>query len=64
MASVLTEEAIQRIFSMGSPLNVFGYMPQVEYLNNPSMELFASFPSMKPLNQALKDDSENARVEK
>ena len=59
MASVLTEEAIQRIFSQWAPpLNVFGYMPQVEYLNNPSMELIsASFPSMKPLNQALKDDS-------
>ena len=55
MASVLTEEAIQRIFSQWvPPLNVFGYMPQVEYLNNPSMELIsASFPSMKPLNQAL-----------
>ena len=59
MASVLTEEAIQRIFSQWvPPLNVFGYMPQVEYLNNPSMELIsASFPSMKPLNQALQSES-------
>lgn len=59
MASVLTEPALRRIFSdWNPPLHVFGYMPQVEYLNNPSMELISnSFPSMKPLNAALKTDS-------
>ena len=59
MSSVLTEEAIRRIFcSWNPPLNVFGYMPQVDYLNNPSMELISlSFPSMKPLNGALNSES-------
>ena len=59
MSSVLTEEAIRRTFySWNPPLNVFGYMPQVDYLNNPSMELISlSFPSMKPLNRALNSES-------
>ena len=59
MSSVLNEEAIRRIFcSWNPPLNVFGYMPQVDYLNNPSMELISlSFPSMKPLNGALNSES-------
>lgn len=55
MKSILTEEAIQRIFSeWNPPLNVFGYMPQVSYLNNPSMELISLyFKNMKPLNNQL-----------
>lgn len=40
MADVLTEEALDRIFPEWNPsLKVFGYMPQVKYLNNPSMHL-------------------------
>ena len=55
MKSVVTESAIQRIFPEWNPsLNVFGYMPQVSYLNNPSMELISSyFKNMKPLNDQL-----------
>ena len=62
MKSILDEDAIQRIFSEWSPpLNVFGYMPKVEYLNNPSMELIsASFQDMRPLNNQL--HSENGRM--
>ncbi|MEA2068147.1 MAG: AAA family ATPase [Verrucomicrobiota bacterium] len=40
MADVLTEDALDRIFPEWDPaLKVFGYMPQVKYLNNPSMHL-------------------------
>jgi len=42
MADVLTEEALDRIFPEWEPsLKVFGYMPQVKYLNNPSMHLIS-----------------------
>ena len=60
--SILTEESIQRIFCEWDPsLQVFGYMPQVKYLNNPSMELISlSFKDMKPMNNQL--DSENGRA--
>ncbi len=40
MSDILTEDALNRIFSEWDPaLNIFGYMPQVKYLNNPSMQL-------------------------
>ncbi len=40
MKQVLSEQAITRIFPEWNPaLRVFGYMPQVKYLNNPSMGL-------------------------
>jgi len=42
MADVLTEKALDRIFPEWDPsLKVFGYMPQVKYLNNPSMNLIS-----------------------
>lgn len=42
MADVLTEQALDRIFPEWDPsLKVFGYMPQVKYLNNPSMHLIS-----------------------
>jgi dethiobiotin synthetase len=42
MKDVLTEEALTRIFPEWNPsLKVFGYMPQVKYLNNPSMQLIS-----------------------
>ncbi len=42
MKEVLTEEALDRIFPYWEPsLKVFGYMPQVKYLNNPSMHLIS-----------------------
>ncbi|MEI6891751.1 MAG: AAA family ATPase [Pontiella sp.] len=42
MAEVLTENALNRIFSEWDPaLKVFGYMPTVKYLNNPSMNLIS-----------------------
>ena len=40
MKDVLTEDALDRIFPEWNPsLKVYGYMPQVKYLNNPSMHL-------------------------
>ena len=42
MKDVLTEQALDRIFPEWDPsLKVFGYMPQVKYLNNPSMHLIS-----------------------
>jgi BioD-like phosphotransacetylase family protein len=42
MKEVLTEQALDRIFPEWDPsLKVFGYMPQVKYLNNPSMHLIS-----------------------
>lgn len=42
MKEVLTDQALARIFPQWKPeLNVFGYMPQVKYLNNPSMHLIS-----------------------
>lgn len=51
MADVLTEEALDRIFPEWEPsLKVFGYMPQVKYLNNPSMQLISSsFKGHRPI---------------
>jgi dethiobiotin synthetase len=42
MVDVLTEAAIQRMFPQWDPpLRVFGHLPEVMYLNNPSMHLIA-----------------------
>lgn len=42
MAETLTEESLDRIFPEWDPaLKVFGYMPIVKYLNNPSMHLIS-----------------------
>ncbi len=42
MKEVLTEKALGRIFPEWDPsLKVFGYMPKVKYLNNPSMHLIS-----------------------
>ena len=42
MADVLNESAVNRIFPEWNPsLKVFGYMPKVKYLNNPSMQLIS-----------------------
>ncbi|MBN2684104.1 MAG: AAA family ATPase, partial [Pontiellaceae bacterium] len=51
MKEVLSEKALERIFPEWEPaLKVFGYMPQVKYLNNPSMHLISqSFPGHKAL---------------
>ena len=44
MAETLTEEALNRIFPEWDPaLKVFGYMPIVKYLNNPSMQVVREF---------------------
>ncbi len=44
MKEVITEEALARIFPEWDPmLKVFGYMPQVKYLNNPSMHLISKY---------------------
>lgn len=51
MKEVLTEPALARIFPEWNPeLKVFGYMPQVKYLNNPSMHLISkSFKNHRAL---------------
>ncbi len=42
MVDVLTEGAVQRMFpNFDPPLRVFGHLPRVTYLNNPSMHLIA-----------------------
>ncbi|MDZ8118168.1 AAA family ATPase [Pontiella agarivorans] len=42
MKEVITEKALNRIFPEWSPkLSVFGHMPIVKYLNNPSMQLIS-----------------------
>lgn len=42
MKEVLTEPALDHVFpEWDPPLNIFGYMPQVKYLNNPSMHLIS-----------------------
>ena len=55
MADVLTEGALDRIFPEWDPsLKVFGYMPQVKYLNNPSMHLINhSFGDKRTLKGGL-----------
>jgi dethiobiotin synthetase len=52
MKSVVSEAVIHRIFpEWNPPLKVFGYMPQVKYLNHPSMELISdSFGTCRTLN--------------
>lgn len=53
MKDTLPEAVINRIFPEWDPaLRVFGYMPQVKYLNNPSMQLISnSFKNARPFNQ-------------
>jgi hypothetical protein len=53
MKEVLHETAINRIFPEWNPsLKVFGYMRQVKYLNNPSMQLISdSFKTCRTLNE-------------
>jgi dethiobiotin synthetase len=42
MRDVISEPALNRIFPQWDPaLSIFGYMPQVKYLNNPSMHLIS-----------------------
>ncbi len=42
MKEVIDEPALARIFPEWSPsLNIYGHMPQVKYLNNPSMHLIS-----------------------
>ncbi len=42
MKEIVNEEALNRIFPEWNPdLNVFGHMPIVKYLNNPSMQLIS-----------------------
>ena len=51
MKEILTESSLERIFPEWDPaLKVFGYMPQVKYLNNPSMHLISqSFKEHKAM---------------
>ena len=51
MKEILTEKNLQRTFPEWDPaLQIFGYMPQVKYLNNPSMHLISqSFPDHQAL---------------
>lgn len=53
MKEVLPERVINRIFTEWDPaLKIFGYMPQVKYLNNPSMQLISSsFKTCRLLNE-------------
>lgn len=57
MKTVLSKQAINRIFpEWDPPLDVFGYMPQIKYLNNPSMELISnSFKTCRLLNESSVD---------
>lgn len=52
MKQTLPEKVINRIFPEWNPaLRVFGYMPQVKYLNNPSMTLISgSFKTCRQIN--------------
>jgi dethiobiotin synthetase len=53
MKGTLPEQVLNRVFPEWDPaLRVFGYMPQVKYLNNPSMQLVsASFKTCRILNE-------------
>jgi dethiobiotin synthetase len=53
MKEVLNEAAITRIFPEWNPaLQIFGYMPQVKYLNNPSMQLISdNFKKSRMFNE-------------
>jgi len=57
MQGVLTESVINRIFPEWSPaLEIFGYMPLVPYLNNPSMQLISqSFKEARKFNEQSKE---------
>lgn len=59
MKEVLTEESLDRIFPEWDPsLKVFGYMPQVKYLNNPSMHLISrSFKDHRTLKSGRSGDA-------
>lgn len=54
MKATLPERVINRIFPEWDPaLCVFGYMPQVKYLNNPSMQLISKrFKETRSFNEA------------
>ncbi|MEE9368219.1 MAG: AAA family ATPase [Pontiella sp.] len=62
MKEVLTEKALDRIFPEWNPsLKIFGYMPQVKYLNNPSMNLIShSFKQHRIIEGADSDAWNNA----
>lgn len=53
MKETLPERVINRVFPEWDPqLKVFGYMPQVQYLNNPSMQLVnGSFKISRAFNE-------------
>lgn len=53
MQEVLDESAIRRMFPEWDPaLQIFGYMPQVKYLNNPSMQLISDpFKEKRAFNE-------------
>jgi dethiobiotin synthetase len=57
MKETLTEQVINRVFPEWNPeLRIFGYMPQVSYLNNPSMTLIGnSFKTPRLFNEAHND---------
>lgn len=57
MKETLPERVINRVFPEWNPqLRVFGYMPQVKYLNNPSMQLISgSFKISRPINEKNTD---------
>ncbi len=59
MKEVLTEESLDRIFpEWDPPLKVFGYMPQVKYLNNPSMHLIShSFKDHRTIKSGRSADA-------
>jgi BioD-like phosphotransacetylase family protein len=59
MKDVLTEESLDRIFpEWDPPLKVFGYMPQVKYLNNPSMHLISeSFKDHRSIKSGRSADA-------
>jgi BioD-like phosphotransacetylase family protein len=57
MREVINEPVLERIFpAWNPPLNIFGYMPLVKYLNNPSMKLILdSFTSYRTLAGTCED---------
>jgi len=54
MRDIISESALDRIFPEWNPsLDIYGYMPKVKYLNNPSMQLISrSFQDHRTLSQA------------
>jgi BioD-like phosphotransacetylase family protein len=59
MKEVISEESLDRIFpEWDPPLKAFGYMPQVKYLNNPSMHLISrSFNNRRTLRSGRSADA-------